>query len=132
MNPQDFISDSANNLAESLNEQIMLAAIDIINDTINLDKIIQDDKDKRLAEYNEAYESCKDDDIRAAMQYTEFSFANTQEKFKYAFAALIEKGYTFTHDVNHAWIVSIKIFKLESTKLFQLKSNFTTSIDPIS
>ena len=132
MNPQDFISDSANNLAESLNEQIMLAAIDIINDTINLDKIIQDDKDKRLADFQEAYDSCTDQDIKLAMVYDEFTFKNTAEKFKYAFSALIEAGYTFTHDVNHAWIVSIKIFKLESTKLFQLKSNFTTSIDPIS
>ena len=91
MNPQDFISQAGTDLAESLNEQIITVAIDLINEEINLDQIIQDDKDKRLKDFQEAYDSCKDEDIKLAMVYDELSFNNLQDKFKYAFSALLDK-----------------------------------------
>ena len=52
----DFISKQWQTYAEALHNQVWNTLIDLINKEIDLDKIIEDDNAKRLADYNEALE----------------------------------------------------------------------------
>lgn len=125
----DFISKQWQTYAEALNNQVWNTILDLINREINLDKIIEDDNAKRLAEYNEALEATTDEDIKAAMQYTPIKFTWLEDKLQYALQALYHKGLAFTHNVMPNWVVDFKFYTLKSNYQYTLKWTYSASIE---
>lgn len=125
----DFISKQWQTYAEALHNQVWNTLIDLINREIDLDKIIEDDNAKRLADYNEALEKTEDADIKAAMSYSPIQFKWIEDKLQYALQALYHKGMAITHNVLPNWVVDFKFYTLKSQYNYNLKWTYTASIE---
>lgn len=126
---EDFISDTAQWFAEWINEKIATVIIKEIDSFIWLEQIIANDLANRIKLFNESRDSVKDEEIKAAMQEPTIDFKNTTDKLQYAFKALLQKDYTFTHDVDRYWRVFIKFFKLEKEVIYQLNTSYSIWIE---
>jgi len=124
----NYIQDTAQRLAEWMNEKIATVIVDEINSMIWLDQIIADDLANRKKEFEEAKKSVKDKDIELAMQEPTIEFPTITSKLEYAFKALLHKGYTFTHDVDHTWRVYIKFFEIKKEVVYVLDTKYTINI----
>ena len=124
----DFISKQWQTYAEALHNQVGNTLIDLINKEINLDKIIEDDNAKRLAEYNEALKQTADKEIKSAMQYSPIKFNWIEDKLQYALQALYHKDLAITHNVLPNWIVDFKFYTLKSKYQYRLNWTYSASI----
>ena len=118
-----YFQDKAEEFINSINEQVGAVIIDEINKKINLDKIIQDDQNKRKLDFDTAYNDCKDEDLRNAMVYEEFKFNSTEEKLAYATQALLDNWFTLAYNVTIKWIVEIKFYVLDSVSNYFISTS---------
>lgn len=125
----NYISETAQRFAEWINEKIAVVIIKEIDNFIWLEQIIANDLANRIKLFNESKDSVTDEEIKSAMKEPTIDFKNTTEKLQYAFKALLQQNYTFTHDIDKAWRVYIKFFKLEKEVVYQLNTSYTIWID---
>lgn len=129
MNDTNFIGESAQRYAEAINEQVAIAITTEIDRMIDLDSVIAEDLENRKTAFQEAYDSTEDEELRAAMKEPTIEFPNITSKLEYAFKALLSKWFTFTHDINWAWVVSIKFFKIEKEVKYYIDAKYSVNID---
>ena len=129
MDNTNYMQDTAERLMAAMNDQIAKVIVEEINQLINLDSIIDNDKAGRKKDFEERLASTTDADLIEAMwEYKEFTFSSISEKLEYAFAALLHKWFTFTHDVLPTGKVIVRFYEIKSTKEFQLETTYNVSI----
>ena len=126
----NFLQWQAQIYAEAYNNKIAEAIITEIDNLIWLESIIEADNATRKKAFDETYEAWTDE-LKDMLVYEPIKFVTTTDKLQYAFWALLEKGYTFTHTVDNNWVVSLKFFTLHNEIKFELTWTYKVSIDKI-
>lgn len=127
----EFIQTKGQDTVDKINEQIATILVEVIDEHIDLEKTISEDLNNRYKSYQEAYNSCKDEDLKQAMQEPKIEFNTIKDKLDYAYSALINKWLIITHDINQNWLVTVRIYKEESTKRFLISSENSTTVTKI-
>ena len=129
MDNTNYMQETAERLMAAMNDQIAKVIVEEINQLIGLDSIIDNDKAGRKKDFEDRLASTTDTDLIEAMwEYKDFEFSSIAEKLEYAFAALLHKGFTFTHDVLPTGKVIVRFYEIKSTKEFQLETTYNVSI----
>lgn len=129
MDNTNYMQETAERLMAAMNDQIAKVIVEEINVLINLDSIIDNDRATRKKDFEERLASTTDKELIDAMwEYKDFEFSSIAEKLEYAFAALLHKWFTFTHDVLPTGKVVVRFYEIKSTKEFQLETTYNVSI----
>lgn len=130
----NYQQDTAQRMIDAMNDKIATVIVDKINEKFDLDKIIADDLANRVRVYEESKAKFLEDgsedgkEIADKLVKPEIEFKDITEKLTYAFQVVLDKGYTFTHDILGNGEVIIKFFKIESEYRFLLDTKYSVNI----